>query len=1034
MKFFMALALLAAVWLPAEAGKLRMHTGTWVLSGGGGGGIATLEPSAGWNGTASTCSPASATVRGSGSIEPPIAGFDQPDNDIVEDNANYIIAVGAATSNRGWISSVDFILEGNTVNVPDPSENAFHSPSTFGWAVKIRSRQGGAGVGKNGDATLCAYIHPVNGVDRLLSIPLWLNSNSSGDSYVDRMSATNARYVDVATGSNPANCTGSGTTNGTQSAPYASIAFGLGCGVDGGVTFVRPGTYVEAGGCPGGICGAYTRYNSVRGCGGADWTGNACAAGWNAGHRVRYNITRGGARAIWTVNYANMIELYGADVDVSNVNTTTVSNLLLNNVTWNDLLNGSDNAGGLGTVAQNNDIGGWPSTIPATPVVQVEESSSNMMMGFQNQFVRNVTSYASYDVFNRYNPPNLAASSWRTFNYTANDLLRLPFYTATGATVPFTVESAVFNVPAAGQSMVHFSDVGLTIANGLTLQRLRLFNGPLAWTDWVTLTTTNSYGTYATISNAVNAGGLCKITVNSAFNRAAGQQIVVKGISGATGCNGTWIINAVSGNDITLGGTTFGGSYSSGGSIDAMVMVTGDVSTAGAGTKAALLNDFFHADCNQFQISTSAGYANYDNTYHQNYKCIGYQIQGFLPQEGSWTLPGTINTSGTTLTFVPTSITTISSATFSSPNTTINFTSGTVRLPTILVGSNGPGWGITVTAGTHTGQFTIVSSADSAGVSSVVVSGDASGATALTFDLIAQPGDFIRKTSGAADGRAVVSVNSATQATMADAYSANDSGNTANLVKTNDGFACVACVFIITGGLIESSQLSQGVKNWALIQNTIIGNTSMQHRFDLNGVFKDYTIFDSIVQDITTSPFAAAWPFGISWDTNQILNTPSGTCSTVSACGTNMTIQSQTFAAGIVPTLLPLAANTGNGTVTGISAGAATQYVGYRISLTSATTFRVDAPDDTVVGTGTVGTPFTSSQINFTVTAGGTPFVSGDRFVLVTQGTFKPTGAAPVTAAGMVGNNHKANGSPLWPWYQDGTARAAGAKVGAQAP
>jgi uncharacterized protein YjdB len=88
-------------------------------------------------------------------------------------------------------------------------------------------------------------------------------------------------------------------------------------------------------------------------------------------------------------------------------------------------------------------------------------------------------------------------------------------------------------------------------------------------------------------------------------------------------------------------------------------------------------------------------------------------------------------------------------------------------------------------------------------------------------------------------------------------------------------------------------------------------------------------------------------------------------------------------------TVTPGMGNTGNGTVTGITMTSAFFAYSILITLNSATTFTVTQPADSVtIGTGTVGTPFTSVNVNFTVNAGSTPFVNGDTFTLaVAAGT-----------------------------------------------
>jgi hypothetical protein len=74
--------------------------------------------------------------------------------------------------------------------------------------------------------------------------------------------------------------------------------------------------------------------------------------------------------------------------------------------------------------------------------------------------------------------------------------------------------------------------------------------------------------------------------------------------------------------------------------------------------------------------------------------------------------------------------------------------------------------------------------------------------------------------------------------------------------------------------------------------------------------------------------------------------------------------------------------NTGNGTCGTVTAQAGAAQVGaYTITFTGATTFNVTDPKGVLVGTGLTGAAFLN-QIGFTITAGGTAFVSGDTFTV----------------------------------------------------
>ena len=78
------------------------------------------------------------------------------------------------------------------------------------------------------------------------------------------------------------------------------------------------------------------------------------------------------------------------------------------------------------------------------------------------------------------------------------------------------------------------------------------------------------------------------------------------------------------------------------------------------------------------------------------------------------------------------------------------------------------------------------------------------------------------------------------------------------------------------------------------------------------------------------------------------------------------------------------AGNTGNGVFTpdASTPELVNAKVGvYTVTFTSATHFRVNAPDGTELGEGDTGVAF-ANQIKFTIAAGGTAFVAGDKFLV----------------------------------------------------
>lgn len=100
-------------------------------------------------------------------------------------------------------------------------------------------------------------------------------------------------------------------------------------------------------------------------------------------------------------------------------------------------------------------------------------------------------------------------------------------------------------------------------------------------------------------------------------------------------------------------------------------------------------------------------------------------------------------------------------------------------------------------------------------------------------------------------------------------------------------------------------------------------------------------------------------------------------------------------------TAAAVAGNTGNPTFGTITAGVTAGPGDYNLTFTAATKFDVEGPDGVKIGSGTTGVAFSKSGIGFTLTAGGTPAVAGDGFVItVAAGSGK---YVPYTAAGAAG-------------------------------
>jgi hypothetical protein len=90
---------------------------------------------------------------------------------------------------------------------------------------------------------------------------------------------------------------------------------------------------------------------------------------------------------------------------------------------------------------------------------------------------------------------------------------------------------------------------------------------------------------------ANNGSGLIRLTVSSTTGLATGDVRTVRNVGGVSNATGTWTITVVTGTTLDLQGSTFSGTYTSGGiiggSIDAMTFPWDDYSTASLPTISA---------------------------------------------------------------------------------------------------------------------------------------------------------------------------------------------------------------------------------------------------------------------------------------------------------------------------------------------------------------------------------------------------------------------------------------------------------------
>lgn len=88
-------------------------------------------------------------------------------------------------------------------------------------------------------------------------------------------------------------------------------------------------------------------------------------------------------------------------------------------------------------------------------------------------------------------------------------------------------------------------------------------------------------------------------------------------------------------------------------------------------------------------------------------------------------------------------------------------------------------------------------------------------------------------------------------------------------------------------------------------------------------------------------------------------------------------------AGGVTTAAAAVAGNTGNGTIAMADPAVNSKVKNgvYTVIFTAATAFKVEDPEGIEIGTGATGTAF-NKEVKFTITAGATPHVAGDRFTI----------------------------------------------------
>jgi flagellar hook protein FlgE len=181
------------------------------------------------------------------------------------------------------------------------------------------------------------------------------------------------------------------------------------------------------------------------------------------------------------------------------------------------------------------------------------------------------------------------------------------------------------------------------------------------------------------------------------------------------------------------------------------------------------------------------------------------------------------------------------------------------------------------------------------------------------------------------------------------------------------------------------------------------------------------TIFDSLGASHTlTYNFTNTGPNSWSYTLNippADLNTVGGVAPTGILASGNLTFNGNGVLVGTGGGIGATAfggTNTGNGTISGLAATAATVAQTVTLTATSATTFSVVGSKSGALGTATVGTPFSSGQLDLTVNAGSTAFATGDTITVATTPlTLADVKAIPITGFADGATNQTFNWNTL---------------------
>ncbi len=208
-----------------------------------------------------------------------------------------------------------------------------------------------------------------------------------------------------------------------------------------------------------------------------------------------------------------------------------------------------------------------------------------------------------------------------------------------------------------------------------------------------------------------------------------------------------------------------------------------------------------------------------------------------------------------------------------------------------------------------------------------------------------------------------------------------------------------------TGAGIAPLQLGAGT----ISPPTATGNVQLTANLNAAAAVGDtfstpVTIYDSLGASHTltatfTNKAANEWTYSLAVPASDLLPIGGVAQTGVLATGTLIFNGNGVLTATTAPTVgAPSYTGTGNGTMSGVTGGAASVAETITMTAVDAIHFSVSGSVSGALGTATVGTAFSSGQIGFTIAAGSTPFVAGDAFTVTTApGTLAPIPPIAIT-------------------------------------